>query len=201
MGSAICRTDRNRFQIYFERINPYVRAIHKERFLAGISLPSHSSLHPPICLFYAMWALASSVSEKYAIFQDYFYQLARKHVQVDELEGRGETMLTISHTQMWCLTAIYEQMTNMVFKGYLSSRKAAALCIVLGLHKLDGVGLTSSHVQAPSNDWIELEQRRRTFWMVFIQDKFLSTASGFPVAIDERDVRTPEDGIFGVQKV
>jgi len=104
------------------------------------------------------------------------------------MKGWGEVSMSVAHIQTWILIGVYEQ-TNMQFaRGWISARKATSLAFATGLHKLDGVGLAVSNYASPTTDWIELEQRRRTFWLSFIQDKFLSTGSGLPVAVDERDV-------------
>jgi hypothetical protein len=163
-------------------------AIHPARYLAACSLPGASRLRPPHCLCYAIWALAAMTSETYRPFHDIFYRRARKYADLDEMKSRGEVSVSVAHVQTWILIGIYEQTNMYLARGWISARKAASLGFATGLHKLDGVGLAVSNIAAPTTDWIELEQRRRTFWLTFIQDKYLSTGSGWPVAVDERDV-------------
>lgn len=140
---------------------------------------------------YAMWALAASTSESYRSVQDIFYKRGRKYVELDEMKGFGEHVCTVAHIQTWSLLHLYESFNMYLVRSFLSERKAAALCIAAGLHKLDGVGLSTSQFLPPADDWTDLEERRRIFWAVFIQDRFLCAGSGFTPAFDEQDVSRP----------
>jgi len=114
-------------------------------------------MRPPICLRYAIWCLASSVTEKYLGLQEHFYQRARKYAESDEMKGHGETFITIAHSQTWTLIATYD----------------VKQCL------------------PPPRDWTEREERRRTFWMAFCDDRYASIGTGWPVLIDEKDVGLP----------
>ncbi|KAH5332185.1 hypothetical protein HBI23_071760 [Parastagonospora nodorum] len=48
----------------------------------------------------------------------------------------------------------------------------------------------------PSNDWTELEERRRLFWVVFLLDRFCSISTGWNTSLTAEDVhrRLPADG-------
>lgn len=65
-----------------------------------------------------------------------------------------------------------------------------ANCGRTGLHRLDGQGLDVKQCLAPPKDWTEREERRRTFWMAFCQDRYASIGTGWPMTIDERDIMT-----------
>lgn len=60
----------------------------------------------------------------------------------------------------------------------------------IGLHRLDGSGLDVKQCLPPPKDWTELEERRRTFWMAFCEDRYASIGTGWPMTIDERDIMT-----------
>lgn len=59
---------------------------------------------------------------------------------------------------------------------------------MLGLHRLDGEGQDVKRILPPSKDWIELEERRRTFWAAFYGDRWASSGTGWPMIIDEKTV-------------
>lgn len=83
------------------------------------------------------------------------------------MKSREEVSMSVAHVQTWIRIGVYEQ-TNMQFaRGWISVRKAASRAFATGLHKLDGVGPAVSNYASPTTDWIELEQRRRTFWLTF----------------------------------
>lgn len=39
-------------------------------------------------------------------------------------------------------------------------------------------------------DWTEREERRRTFWMAFCEDRYASIGTGWPMSVEERDIMT-----------
>lgn len=61
---------------------------------------------------------------------------------------------------------------------------------MMGLHRLDGAGLDVKQCLPPPRDWTEREERRRTFWMAFCEDRYASIGTGWPMTIDEKDILT-----------
>jgi transcription factor-like protein len=60
----------------------------------------------------------------------------------------------------------------------------------MGLHRLDGAGLDVKQCLPPPRDWTEREERRRTFWFAFCEDRYASIGTGWPMTIDEKDILT-----------
>jgi hypothetical protein len=60
----------------------------------------------------------------------------------------------------------------------------------MSLHRLDGSGLDVKQCFPPPRDWTEREERRRTFWMAFCEDRYASIGTGWPMTIDEKDILT-----------
>ncbi len=58
--------------------------MHKLRYYASLDRAPH--MRPPICLRYAMWAIAASLSEKYSAFEDILYERARRYIQDAEMK-------------------------------------------------------------------------------------------------------------------
>lgn len=56
--------------------------------------------------------------------------------------------------------------------------------------------MTPVRLVQPSNDWTELEERRRLFWIVFLLDRFCSVSTGWNTSLTADDVhrRLPADG-------
>ncbi|KAI9684761.1 MAG: hypothetical protein M1829_000136 [Trizodia sp. TS-e1964] len=175
-------------KIYFEKIHPSSPMIHRPRYYAAMNLAPN--MRPPICLRYAMWCLASSVTEKYIGLQEHFYHRARKYAELDELKGHGETMASIAHSQAWTLMATYEFKMMYFPRAWMSSGRASRLALMLGLHRLDGAGLDVKQCLPPPKDWTEREERRRTFWMAFCNDRYASIGTGWPMMIEEKDILT-----------
>lgn len=154
-----------------------------------MSLPATSRLRPPVCLCYALWCLAASLSDNYGAVTEHFYHRARKYMEANEIEGRGQNVVTLAHCQATAYLATFEMRTMYFPRAWLSVGRAVRLCHMMNLHRLDGEGLVVRETLASPMTWLELEERRRVFWGVFVMERYQSIASGWPTIIDERDVR------------
>ncbi|PTB47155.1 uncharacterized protein TrAFT101_012009 [Trichoderma asperellum] len=175
-------------QIYFEKVHPSMPMIHRYRYLAAMNLAP--SQRPPVCLRYAMWTLSCSISEKYSDLKDLFYQRARKYVEADYMKGFGEHMISIAHCQTHILLSSYEIKMMYFPRAWINTGSAVRLAQMIGLHRIDGSGLDVKQCLPPPKDWTETEERRRTFWMAFCEDRYASIGTGWPMTIDERDIKT-----------
>ncbi|KAI9696580.1 MAG: hypothetical protein M1836_005599 [Candelina mexicana] len=175
-------------QIYFEKMHPFVPIVHRPRYLAAMNLAPMA--RPAVCLRYAIWCLASSVSEKYSNLQEHFYLLARKYAMADEMRGMGEGTITTGHAQSWILICTHEFRQMYFPRAWLSTGRAVRLAQMMGMHRLDGVGLDVKQCLPPPRDWTEREERRRTFWMAFCGDRYSSIGTGWPLNVDENDILT-----------
>ncbi|KMU73252.1 hypothetical protein CISG_09985 [Coccidioides immitis RMSCC 3703] len=175
-------------EIYFQKIHPSYPMIHKPRYHAAMNLSP--LMRPPICLRYIMWAHAAACTERYESLHQIFYQRARKYIQLDEMKGLGESVISAAHAQCWNLIGSYEFKMMYFPRAWLSSGRAMRLSIMMGLHRQDGAGLDVKQCIPAPRDWTEREERRRTFWIAFCQDRYASVGTGWPMAVDERDILT-----------
>lgn len=175
-------------QIFFEKIHPSLPMIHRFRYLAAMNLAP--SQRPPVALRYAIWTLACSITDKYKDLKDLFYQRARKYVEADAIKGYGEHSITVAHCQTHVLLASYEFKMMYFPRAWMNTGAAVRLSQMIGLHRIDGNGLDVKQCLPPPRDWTEREERRRTFWMSFCQDRYASIGTGWPMTIDERDIMT-----------
>ena len=175
-------------QIYFEKIHPSLPMIHMPRYLASMDLAPH--MRPAVCLRYAMWTHACAVTTKYAAYTEHFYQRSRKYAEQDEMRGHGESMITLGHCQTWTLLACYEFRMMYFPRAWMSIGRASRMALMLGLHRQDRVGLDVKQTLPPPRDWTDREERRRTFWMAFCQDRYASIGTGWPMTLDEADILT-----------
>ncbi|KAL8961982.1 MAG: hypothetical protein Q9193_001545 [Seirophora villosa] len=161
-----------------------------ELFRAAIGLCPH--MRPPVCLRYAMWCLAANLSGKYRSHQEIFYRRARKYAEMDEMKGLGEAFVSIAHAQCWILIATYEFQCMFFPRAWASVGRAVRLVLMMGLNRLDldGASPAVKQVLPDPRDWTEREERRRTFWMAYCTDRYASMGTGWPLAMDERDVMT-----------
>ncbi|CAK7564790.1 MAG: hypothetical protein SEPTF4163_002691 [Sporothrix epigloea] len=128
--------------------------------------------------------------DKYSDLADLFYQRSRKYVEIDCMKGFGEHMISVAHCQTHVILASYEFKTMYFPRAYMSTGQAIRLAQMIGLHRLDDAGLEVKQCIPPPRDWTEKEERRRTFWMAFCEDRYASIGTGWPMTVDERDVST-----------
>jgi shikimate kinase len=50
-------------------------------------------MRPPVCLRYAMWALAATFSDKYSQYEDLLYERARRYAEAAEMKVRPHIQL------------------------------------------------------------------------------------------------------------
>jgi hypothetical protein len=174
--------------IYWEKIHPSLPMIHRPRFLASMDLAPH--MRPPIALRYAMWTQVCSITPRYSQLTSHFYGRARKYAEADEMRGHGESMITLQHTQAWTLLCAFEFKMMYFPRAWMSCGRATRLAQMMGLHRQDGFGLDVKQCLPPPRDWTEREERRRTFWMAFCNDRYASIGTGWPMTIDELDILT-----------
>lgn len=179
-------------QAYFDKVHPSLPMIHRPRYYAAMNLAPH--MRPPVCMRYAMWCNAATVTEKYEQLHEHFYHRARKYIQQDEMKGHGESMITVAHCQTWILLATYEFKMMYFPRAWMSAGRACRMVQMMGLHRLDGAGLDVKQCLPPPKDWTEREERRRTFWMAFCVDRYSSIGTGWPMTIDEQDIMTSLPG-------
>lgn len=121
--------------------------------------------------------------------QDIFYRRARKYIELDEMKGQGEAFVSLAHAQTWTLICAYEFKMKYFPRAWMSVGRASRMALMMGLNRVDGIGLDVKQCLPPPRDWTEREERRRTFWMAYCVDRYASIGTGWPMAIDERDVR------------
>ncbi|GKT95575.1 binuclear zinc transcription factor [Colletotrichum tofieldiae] len=147
---------------FFERQQHFIPIIHPGRYLQSFYSAPHK--RPPMCLQYAVWAMASNGHEKYSQYHDIFYKRARQYADADEMRGFGEHFLTVQHAQAWALIATDEARCLFFTRAAMSSAKCVRLVEMMGLHRIDGDGQEMAPTLAPPTSWVDLEERRRAFW-------------------------------------
>lgn len=163
--------------------------LHRYRYRTSMSLAPDK--RPPVCLRYIMWCHASAITDKYMHHSDIFYRRARKYIEIDEMKGQGEGFVSLAHAQTWSLVAAHEFKMMYFPRAWMSVGRAARMVIMMGLNRVDGVGLDVKQCLPPPRDWTEREERRRTFWMAYCVDRYASIGTGWPMSIDEKDVSMP----------
>ena len=176
----------HRTNAFFEKCHPSLPMLQRYRYQTAMTHAPQN--RPPICLRYAIWTHAASITDKYMHHQEIFYRRARKYVEMDEMKGAGEAFVSVAHAQTWTLLCAYEFKMMYFPRAWMSSGRASRLVLMMGLNRVDGLGLDVKQCLPPPQDWTEREERRRTFWLAYCCDRYASIGTGWPMCIDERDV-------------
>ncbi|ESZ92849.1 fungal specific transcription factor domain-containing protein [Sclerotinia borealis F-4128] len=166
------------YRIYFERFHPTLPMIHKSRFCSAMNMPANHK--PPVALRYAMMTVAASLSDEYQNYAEIFYERARRYAEIMEMKGHGEAFVCIQSVQTWSIISNYEATNAYFSRAWMSTGRW-----------LDAERDISGKRLLPlSRDWVELEERRRTFWVAYYGDRWSSCATGWPMMFDEQKIKT-----------
>lgn len=135
------------------------------------------------CLQNAMWALAASVSAQFQTIGQSLYQDAKQALEVLEYRYSDIDSICIEQIQACILLAIYEFMRSDYCRGWMSAGRAFRLIQLMRLHETDVPDCTQEQT-----DWVEMEERRRAFWMAYALDRFANILKGWALTLTEQEV-------------
>ncbi|KAK3690252.1 binuclear zinc transcription factor [Podospora appendiculata] len=176
--------------LYFNKVHHSAPILHPSRFKASLYLPPH--LSPPMCLQYVVMAMGAEADDNYRHLAIPFYQRARTYAESDEMRDHGEHCTTVAHAQFWALVAHFEAEQLMFPRAAMSLGRSIRIAQMLNLQRIDQSGQVRVLPQTliPPRDWSELEERRRTWWVIYGCDRCVAVATGWPALINDRDVHT-----------
>lgn len=175
-------TDRDSDQLYFERVHPLVPIIQRTRYFTWAKLSTKSDSRG--CLQHAMWTLAASLSTHCQNIRDSLYTETKRRLH--ELESREDEtdLFDIEEAQAWLLLAIYQFTRSTYRKGWMSAGRLIRLAQLMRLYELDSPSEIATQLMEP--DWVEVEEKRRTFWMAYTIDRFANIRKGWPITLTEQ---------------
>lgn len=160
------------------------------------------------CLQYAMWTVAASLSAQFQSFRDALYQETRQMLDsLDVLTPRSVTFPSphmssslgpgtgagqeIEQAQAWVLVSIYEYMHLSPQQAWMSAGRCCRLVLGMRLYELDDPNNPATMAREQDGfgigvDWTGLEEQRRTFWMAYSLDRFISFHNGLPFTLNEQ---------------
>ncbi|KAF4987102.1 hypothetical protein FDECE_15585 [Fusarium decemcellulare] len=172
--------------IYFNKLQADSPMIHEANYIASLYKPAH--MQPPMCLQYAVLAAGASASSTFTHLAEAFYERARQYLQANEMKNDSD-QISLAHVQAWVLVSHFEAHHLWFSRASMSIARAIRLGQILGLHRLDGTNVAGLTLP-PATDFGEEEERRKTFWVMFITDRITSSTGGWPVLMDARSIQT-----------
>ncbi|KAK0665697.1 putative binuclear zinc transcription factor [Cercophora samala] len=177
--------------LYFKNGYHCSPMIHPSRYLLSLQ----SDRQPPLFLQFVIMATGASTDPLHTSLAMSLYRRARKLAEEDE--AKEPNAFTLAHAQCWMLMANFEAQSTLFSRASLSLGKGIRIAQILNLHQLDRgphpPSLFQSHLELPASgnlDWIEMEERRRTWWVIYSADRLVFATSALPSIIDDRMVHT-----------
>ncbi|ORY71069.1 fungal-specific transcription factor domain-containing protein [Pseudomassariella vexata] len=176
-------------QLYFERVHVFVPMLQKFRYLSWSRQVDKNKAR--ICLQYAMWTLAASLSSQFQLIRLELYAEVRQLLEGLEADSR----VCIEQLQAWILLTMYELTSNTANyqRAMVSAGRAFRLAQLMKLCEIDGPNCIfedQDHGGPGKGNWIDMESMRRTFWVAYILDRFTSTIDGVSLTFNESQIRT-----------
>lgn len=94
--------------------------------------------------------------------------------------------MTLAHAQCWLLLSHFEAQRLWFVRANLSVSRSVRLAQMLGLYDVET--MRGSFGLAPTDNWQEKEERRRTMWAIFCTDRLTSSTTGWHPLVDARQV-------------
>ncbi|KAI9376431.1 hypothetical protein BJX61DRAFT_538808 [Aspergillus egyptiacus] len=188
---ASCHKLRIRDQLYFDRVHPFAPILQRWRY--HVWSKQHKKSHAQICLQYAMWTVSASLSAQFRSLREPLYYETRRMLDSLDSLGDSDASASVEEAQAWVLICVYEYMCLSPLQAWMSAGRCCRLVLGMRLYELDDPNNTVAMVNDPETsfvDWTGLEERRRTFWMAYSLDRFISFHNGLPFTLNERLIAT-----------
>ncbi|OGM39932.1 Zn(II)2Cys6 transcription factor [Aspergillus bombycis] len=162
--SALERADLD--DLFFDRAYPFAPIIHQQRYYARAAHES-GAREPLTTLQYAMRTLAASMGSQFQGVLPLLYTHTCCLLDVWEQHMPNEA-LPIEVVQARLLLVLYEILKSNPSKGWISAGRCFHLVHLLKLDQIDNPNTW----QTSSLSWVEIEERRRTFWTAYALDRY-----------------------------
>ena len=165
--------------------------LHRSKFISACQLPPN--LGVPVSLRYIVWALgaATSVDPSLRAYKDVFYARARRSL-AELLDKTLDSLKPhkISTLQTLVLITTYEFLHANFGHAWMNCGRAARMAVYFNLMRLDEPHLFCKQTLVDAKDWVDQEERRRTFWAAFLLDRFASLGTGWAATFNDEDITT-----------
>lgn len=154
---------------FFDTVHKWMPFISKKRFfenlLNPLSQPRADVTILVFCMKLVIWLPSETTRGKDPRTSAYLF--AKRTLLEAEVAG----MLTLQLLQSWLLVTIYELGHAIYPSAYMSIATCARYGSLLDLKR------DRSMIFRDSTTWIELEERRRTWWTAVVLDRFINLGS------------------------
>ncbi|KAB8248765.1 hypothetical protein BDV35DRAFT_378747 [Aspergillus flavus] len=174
----------HRDDLFFDRAYPFAPIVHQQRYYARATHESDAR-EPLTSLQYAIRTLAASMGTQFQGVLPLLYTHTCCLLDVWEQKMPNEA-LPIEVVQARLLLVLYEILKSNPSKGWISAGRCFHLVHLVKLDQIDN----PNSWQTSNLSWIEVEERRRTFWTVYALDRYANLVNGLPLAMNDQMAKT-----------
>ena len=160
--------------------------IHQGRYLSWSGQCYKSESHA--CLQFAMWTLAASASAHLQHMRESLYACARSRLEALDNNMEFTGAASLSEAQAWLLLTHYEFRYMHYRRAWLTAGRAFRIIQLTKLHEIDRLSNLAMNLALPEV-WVEIEEKRRTFWLAYCLDRFVNISNEWPLSLHEEAVR------------
>ena len=129
-----------------------------------------------------------ALSSQFESYRDTLYTETKQMLEsLDMCENHHshESPVCIEEIQAWLLLAFYEFSRTNYKRGWVTAGRAFRLVQLARLHEIDSPERT---MLQQGEDPVVVEERRRTFWVAYCLDRFISLKNQWPLTLMEEVV-------------
>ena len=136
-----------------------------------------------------MWTLAALLSAQFRDMVEPLYHETKRTLERLSSGGDERSGLNTELAQAWVLVVTFESMRTYHQQAWMSAGRAFRLVQVLRYHEIDSPVDKGGPSSPQRGDFIEVEERRRVFWMAYFLDHVISMRDDWPITLNEHVVR------------
>ncbi|KAL3488231.1 fungal-specific transcription factor domain-containing protein [Aspergillus germanicus] len=184
-------------QLYFDRVHPIAPFLHQRRYFTWVSYETPSLARS--CLRSAMRTIAAAMSAQFRSLSDTLYAETRTaHARLDST-GIERSPPSLEQIQALLLLAHYELLRMDEGTAMVTAGRCFRLIQLARLGEADALedqGVSGQMAVAGTGaaGWNEAfavaEEKKRTFWVAYCFDRFLSSRHEWPLTLQEDAIRT-----------
>ncbi|KAI0468800.1 fungal-specific transcription factor domain-containing protein [Xylaria cf. heliscus] len=192
--------------VFFERFLPVVPILAKDRLIRALEdSPENIAVRS---VSYTMALLAASLSQSHQQVEKAYYMKARYFIDLCEAEEDTDAFKSIYFLQALILLTRFELNKKNCARAWMTLGRTIRLAKMMRLDQmdeppdpalsLDNPDLPYVHMHA-TTDIVELEERRRCFWALYILEGFCCVTSGRPGMLEDDSmihVHLPSTGVL-----
>ncbi|KAI5926647.1 fungal-specific transcription factor domain-containing protein [Camillea tinctor] len=179
---------------YFSTWDAALPILSRYRFMKE---STYSTYSPDLCLLrYAVALMGTMNAPRFSHLEHKCYMATREYLETCETSEDDSDLASLNTLQALILIVRHELTQRRFRRAWMTLGRTVRLAKLLNLHKMDDSTSTDDvtspgpHISLPSTeDRIVLEERRRTFWALYIFESYASTHTGMPCQLGDIDLQ------------